>query len=714
MLLIALVGLAYGGLAATSIASPTDVTVLVDRIAVPLLPPRIPSPSIRVPITVVVYLCAAGEVVESIRGHGYRAFGVEQDSAYVGSWPPAFRHFYMVLPLNSISPNSDSRYKLNSIDISMMAAPGADVVVSLFGASSFRDSAHAGFVRALTSRHPRVIFFSEPLDEAGRFVAETFLKKREVPFAAKSLEYWQGLFCQYSYQLDLEATLAARVMWMDIMSVNKEQHGTPSAWSVLAYQQMSALLVFRPFLADDYLMRPVGGVEERASDQLLANFEAARRRLVPLCWVCSGNISNDVCMNGDPDAQVSAWDLLRVAIEREIDAEKDLVASYSSPTKHSHNIDVCSNLIASSVGLKEGGVDMFGIRPDYKANDENTHYDDVETGGLSYQLDVYLYAKRFMHERGLKRVVDVGCGNGYKLVHVLGEFDTTGVDTDPAYSHLVRSYPTRKWLRSGEPEKSFASYNLSADLVISSDVIEHIRNPDDLLDFIDSIDAPFVILSTPDRIGMQAFPRFASITGPSGNPWHIREWTYGEFRRYLSRRYDVLFHAVTVQERHCQFALVTKRTGPRLPYTKPVPSYFPLTPGVSVIASIFNSGPRADEDSVQVRYGDDIPTAITRYLSIVLAGRKASGEIIPDEAVARTSGSYRWYLQAVMRDRIADDIRAWMLPDVPATVVPVAVSFCDNDIAPSCPSPEPTAMLHWPVSGKNTSKESLDIEVRSH
>ena len=40
------------------------------------------------------------------------------------------------------------------------------------------------------------------------------------------------------------------------------------------------------------------------------------------------------------------------------------------------------------------------------------------------------------------RVIDVGCGSGWKLVNYLSkEFTTIGIETEPALSFLRRTYP---------------------------------------------------------------------------------------------------------------------------------------------------------------------------------------------------------------------------------------------------------------------------------
>ena len=67
---------------------------------------------------------------------------------------------------------------------------------------------------------------------------------------------------------------------------------------------------------------------------------------------------------------------------------------------------------------------------------------------------MYLLARYIMRKASKQagKVVDIGCGSGYKLVnYISGEFETIGVETEPAISHLRKSYPNEVWIDSGEP-----------------------------------------------------------------------------------------------------------------------------------------------------------------------------------------------------------------------------------------------------------------------
>lgn len=178
----------------------------------------------------------------------------------------------------------------------------------------------------------------------------------------------------------------------------------------------------------------------------------------------------------------------------------------------------------------------------YKINQNPEHFDDVaatEKGdGEKWQREVYRYAAKVMKEHGFTHVADIGCGAAFKLMKYLGMYDTVGFETEPCYSYLKSKYPERKWVLSGEPEKNFIEYNENFDLIICADVIEHIIDPDLLIDFIKKLNFKYVIMSTPNQ-------HFRSTpSGPPVNKAHVREWNHEQFTRYMEKHFTIIhkFH----------------------------------------------------------------------------------------------------------------------------------------------------------------------------
>jgi hypothetical protein len=96
---------------------------------------------------------------------------------------------------------------------------------------------------------------------------------------------------------------------------------------------------------------------------------------------------------------------------------------------------------------------------------------------------------------------------------------------------------------------------LKADLVICADVIEHLDNPDDLLDFIDDIDFRLLIISTPERDGQAGKNDF----GPPENTSHYREWNAVEFKNYLRQWFVVKDQVIFTTKSITQVVICEKK-----------------------------------------------------------------------------------------------------------------------------------------------------------
>jgi hypothetical protein len=145
----------------------------------------------------------------------------------------------------------------------------------------------------------------------------------------------------------------------------------------------------------------------------------------------------------------------------------------------------------------------------------------------------------------------------------LRDFNTVGIETEPCYTYLQETYPEFKWLLSGEKEKSFKIYDEinNSDVVICSDVIEHIVNPNDLVEYLLSLKSKYYIISTPCREVLCNHPKFSyyyrkSLYGPPINKCHVREWTMDEFKEYISTNFLIISSHYGDEQLECQYHLL--------------------------------------------------------------------------------------------------------------------------------------------------------------
>lgn len=194
--------------------------------------------------------------------------------------------------------------------------------------------------------------------------------------------------------------------------------------------------------------------------------------------------------------------------------------------------------------------DNFCIRPDYVPNKENRtlEVDGIEfwesrriSKSLLYQWHVYQYAQTLIRTKHLRSVLDIGCGPATKLISMIEPNAplVVGIDQPTTIEFCRRKYATGEFY-SDNFEAPTLKLDHRFDLIICSDVIEHLEQPDQLLSYIQRFATPnsLILISTPDR---------ARTWGEdclySPKPEHIREWTGKEFADYLcSRGFDIVEH----------------------------------------------------------------------------------------------------------------------------------------------------------------------------
>lgn len=195
----------------------------------------------------------------------------------------------------------------------------------------------------------------------------------------------------------------------------------------------------------------------------------------------------------------------------------------------------------------------YCIKRFYRARAQYHHYDDSWLED-QWQLEVYLHALGLMKKNNFKSIVDIGCGSAYKLLVYLGEYETLGLELPLNVNTLQKKYPDRKWQTCDFSVKP----DITTDVVICADVIEHLVDPDKLLDYIKGINHNYLVISTPDRRLIYK-PWRRGYYGPPGNRAHIREWTYKEFGEYISIHFEVVDHRVTNLRQYTQMIICKPR-----------------------------------------------------------------------------------------------------------------------------------------------------------
>jgi 2-polyprenyl-3-methyl-5-hydroxy-6-metoxy-1,4-benzoquinol methylase len=143
-----------------------------------------------------------------------------------------------------------------------------------------------------------------------------------------------------------------------------------------------------------------------------------------------------------------------------------------------------------------------------------------------------------------KRVVDLACGEGYgSALLARRAASVVGVDANPeAHEHARLRYRAANLRYERDMVERFCE---PCDAVVFLQTIEHVHDPDGVLDNVRGMLAPggAAYVSTPNVLTLA--PKGAQR---SGNPWHLREYRAHEFAALCAAHFDSvellgLFHA---------------------------------------------------------------------------------------------------------------------------------------------------------------------------
>lgn len=172
----------------------------------------------------------------------------------------------------------------------------------------------------------------------------------------------------------------------------------------------------------------------------------------------------------------------------------------------------------------------------------NRIYEDYQANNVVWQPDVLLETRKVAEHIGIREIVDIGCGNGSKLVHYfpVDQYKTIGVDFHGSLELCRGKYPERHWI-----ECDLTSYDDLARVTpllesknpqafVLSDVIEHLTDPRPLISWVRSrlianSNNRFIV-STPDRLRLG----YGDMNAIPPNESHVREWSLSELRQFFA------------------------------------------------------------------------------------------------------------------------------------------------------------------------------------
>ena len=191
---------------------------------------------------------------------------------------------------------------------------------------------------------------------------------------------------------------------------------------------------------------------------------------------------------------------------------------------------------------------------------------DVPAENYWYRRHLAVYEWIAARVAGL-RVADLACGEGYgSAVLARRAAEVVGVDANPeAHEHARLRYKAPNLRFERALVESFAG---PSDAIVFLQTIEHVQDPAALLEGFAAA-APVSYVSTPNRLTLA--PEGAE---KSDNPWHLREYTHGEYRDLLTPCFAGveiigLFHARKLRAHELALRLGWDRVHGGLRITKP-------------------------------------------------------------------------------------------------------------------------------------------------
>ncbi|HLV60680.1 MAG TPA: methyltransferase domain-containing protein [Fredinandcohnia sp.] len=184
-------------------------------------------------------------------------------------------------------------------------------------------------------------------------------------------------------------------------------------------------------------------------------------------------------------------------------------------------------------------------------NAASTNAQKYESGNPILQWLIGRFHRRIaevVRPLGVRTVLDVGCGEGYLARHLLDHvpgIELWGVDaSESAIAAAQKRCPGARFRVA--TIDSLRDKGRRFDLVVCSEVLEHLEDPAGALDVLATLAAPHALLTVPWEPWFQLanLARGKYLSRLGNHPEHIQRWTRRGFERLARTRFDA--HRVEV------------------------------------------------------------------------------------------------------------------------------------------------------------------------
>lgn len=180
-------------------------------------------------------------------------------------------------------------------------------------------------------------------------------------------------------------------------------------------------------------------------------------------------------------------------------------------------------------------------------NAASTNAQKYESGNPILQWLIGRFHRRIaevVRPLGVRTVLDVGCGEGYLARHLLDHvpgIELWGVDaSESAIAAAQKRCPEARFRVA--TIDSLRDKGRRFDLVVCSEVLEHLEDPAGALDVLATLAAPHALLTVPwepwFRLANLARGKYLRNLG--NHPEHVQQWTKRGFVRVVEPHFEPL------------------------------------------------------------------------------------------------------------------------------------------------------------------------------
>jgi len=194
--------------------------------------------------------------------------------------------------------------------------------------------------------------------------------------------------------------------------------------------------------------------------------------------------------------------------------------------------------------IKEGYICNPAKTFDKEETDQYWSDERLEASRL-FQYHVYEYAFKVFNKHKFRTVADVGSGPGIKTIDFFHDkAEKITLFDQPSTEKVIEKRPENvDFIPIDLDNLDGVDIKTKYDIIICADVIEHLKDPDQLLEFLKSIShhQSIIIISTPERD-----IRRGINNKQSPNEEHVREWNKEELYKYIySKGFNIEKHFTT-------------------------------------------------------------------------------------------------------------------------------------------------------------------------